>query len=268
MNSKGTALITGATSGIGAEFARQLAAEGYNLIITGRRKNEIKHIAAEIGEKTGAEVQVIIAELSEDTGREKVLRAIRKTGDLKVLVNNAGFGNEGLFHETDFASHEMMLNVHNLALMKFAHAAVPVMLKNDGGSIINLASIAAKDIMPGQSIYCASKAFVITFSEVLHMELRAKGIKVQALCPGFTRTDFHDKMGYGSIQLPAAGFIRWTTPDRVVKYSLKSLAKNRVICVPGFLNRFSFRLPGLLPRSLYYSMFSGKTDLKKLFNVK
>lgn len=225
MKSKKTALITGATSGIGAEFARQLASQGFNLIITGRRKKEIQNNADEITKKYKVSVQIIIAELSEQAGMEKVIKAIRKTPDLVILVNNAGFGIEGFFHESDISKQVMMLNVHNIALMKFIYEAVPVMIKNSGGTIINVASICARLYLPGQSIYNATKSFTLALTETLHMELKKNNIKFQALCPGFTRTDFHNKMGYGLTSLPDAGLNRWMTPDKVVSYSLKSLNK-------------------------------------------
>lgn len=264
-----TALITGATSGIGAEFARQLAGQGYNLIISGRRKKEVQNNADEIAKKYNVNVQVIIAELSEQAGREKVVKAIKKTPGLAVLVNNAGFGVEAFFHESDLSRQEMMVNVHNLAVMKFIYEAVPVMIKNGGGIIINVASMCGRLYLPGQSIYNATKSFTLALTETLHMELSKHNIKFQALCPGFTRTDFHNKMGYGLTSLPDAGLNRWMTPDKVVSYSLKSLKKkNKVICVPGLLNKISFSLPRLLPRSIYYKILSGMTDLNKVFNVK
>ena len=268
MESGKTALITGATSGIGAEFAKQLAGMGYNLIITGRRKKEIQKKADEISKEFNVKTDIIIAELSEESGREKVVKSIRKTPDLKMLVNNAGFGHEGFFAGVDFSIHEQMLNVHSLAVMRLTYEAIPVLIKNNGGAIINISSMCSRLFLPGQSIYNSTKAFVTAFTETLHMEYGDNNIVFQALCPGFTRTDFHSKMGYGLFDLPDAGVNRWMTPEQVVKYSLKSLGKGKVLCVPGFLNRISYGMPRIMPRKAYYKMMSGMTDLKKVFNVK
>jgi len=268
MSDKKTALITGATSGIGAEFARHLASEGYDLIITGRRKKEIKKIADDISARYKVSVEVIIAELSDKGDMEKVAKRIGKITNLKFLVNNAGFGVEGAFHETDFFDHERMLLVHNLAVMKLTYAALPSMISSGGGSIINVSSISSRIFMPGFAMYNATKSFLVAFTETLHMELKKNNIKLQALCPGFTRTDFHSKMGYEESALPDRGFIRWMKTSDVVNISLKALNKGKVVCVPGFLNKFLYRLIGMLPRRMVYKTLSAVSNLKEFFGRK
>ena len=262
---KGTAVITGATSGIGAEFARRFAAEGYDLIITGRKKNVIKELADTLSSRYGVSVTVLIAELSNTLELEKVVKKIKGTKDIAVLVNNAGFGTNGLFHENEAAVHEQMLAVHALAPVKLTHAAIPNMIAGGKGIIINVASISAKLIFPSSSMYSGTKAFLQFFTETLHLELKEHNIKVQALCPGFTRSKFHDKMGIGKIVGRNTALMRWMTPEQVVDRSLKALTKGKVLYVPGFLNKVSFKLPDLLPRWLYYRVLEGSKNMDELF---
>jgi len=268
MSEKKTALITGATSGIGAEFARQLASMGFDLIITGRRKKDIQIVADTISSKYKVSVEVIIAELSERNSIEKISKRILKTPNLKFLVNNAGFGIEGVFHETDFSAQERMLIVHNLAVMNLTHSALTVMIKSGEGSIINVSSLSSRVFMPRFSIYNATKSFLVAFTETLHMELKSGNIKVQVLCPGFTRTDFHLKMGYTESDLPDKGIIRWMKSSDVVNISLKALNRGKVICVPGLTNKIVYILTGLLPRKILYAAFSTASGMREFFGRK
>ncbi|HOO70717.1 MAG TPA: SDR family oxidoreductase [Spirochaetota bacterium] len=266
MNHKPYAFITGATSGIGAEFARQLAARGMNLVLTGRRKDVIKNIAAEVKQKTGSDVEVIIAELSDPADLNRVISKIKKTQRLEYLVNNAGFGTNGFFHEESIVTQEIMLRVHADTTMKLTHAAIPGMIRNGHGAIINVASLSARVIMPSTVMYSATKAFLLAFSETLHLELARHNIKVQALCPGFTRSDFHHKMGLEQSILNNRGLTQWMAPDAVVRASLNALnKKNRVICVPGKGNAFLFNLVNFLPRSLFYKIAGASDSLQEYF---
>jgi hypothetical protein len=249
-----TALITGATSGIGREFAERFAAMGYDLIITGRRRNIIEKAAKEISHKSGVNVSVILAELSEDVGVRKVLKAIEKTGRIDVLINNAGFGLGELFYNETIENHLKMVRVHIDAAVRLTHGVLPGMLKSGSGIIINVSSLGSFLPTPYISIYGGTKAFLNIFTESLHIEMRRKGIKMQSLCPGFTRTDFHIQMG---IEEEIKKDVKhWMTPEEVVSCSMKALTKGKVICIPGFRNKLMRLLPVILPERLYYWLIS------------
>jgi short-subunit dehydrogenase len=251
-NGKQIALITGATSGIGAAFARRFAADGYDLIITGRREEKINALANELGAACGARVEVVIAELSDPDQVAALADKVAHTDDLEILVNNAGFANLGGFVGADIECHAAMLRVHVLAPMALAHAALPHMISRGSGTIINVSSLGAFAPTPGEAVYSGTKAFLRTFSEALHLELAGTGVQVQVLCPGFTRTDFHAKLGMDRSRLRNRGPVRWMSPEEVVETSLRCLKKQRVISIPGFWNKVLVWLCRVLPRPLYY----------------
>lgn len=233
-----TALITGATSGIGAAFAKAFAAQKYDLIITGRRKEKIQAVAEELKAKYSVDVEVIIAELANAKDLEALAAKIKTIKNLEILVNNAGFASRGYFYEVDFTSHETMLKVHTLATIKLTHAVLPTMVKNKRGAIINVSSIAAFYPYPQNAMYAATKAFLNRFTEAIKVELKGTGVRVQALCPGQTITDFHVRMGEGHEQAyKSRGLFKAMLPEKIVAVSLKCLRKNKVICVPGFNNK-------------------------------
>jgi short-subunit dehydrogenase len=252
---KGVAFITGATSGIGAAFAEEFASQGLDLVITGRRREKIQALADEIAARRGVDVQVLIAELSDHEHLDMVVETARSIRNLDVLVNNAGFAQRGRFHELDRASHKTMLDVHATTTMCLTCAALPAMISNGKGVIINVSSIAAFFPLAGNAMYSATKAFVNFLTEAIHLELRGTGVRVQALCPGLTRTDFHAKMGLDPEEVyRKKGLWRAMTPPEVVECSLRCLAKDQVICVPGFKNQFTSFLPGILPRWLVHKV--------------
>lgn len=256
-----TALITGATSGIGAAFARRFARDGYALILTGRRAEEIGAVADTLRSEHGVDVRVILAELSETAGQDRVLAAIRETPRLEVLVNNAGFGLRGRFHEAPIDDLVRMLNVHAAATSRLTHAALPPMLARGSGAIINVSSIAAFQPYPGNAMYGASKLFVTGLSEALHIELRGTGVRVQALCPGLTRTDFQARLGEPP-NYPDRGLRRAMNADEVVESSLAALAKDQAVCVPGLHNRFVTLMTRKLPRSFVYRVMERMFDAR------
>jgi hypothetical protein len=247
-----TALITGATSGLGLEFARQFASTGYSLIITGRRKEIIRAAADELSRVYGVEVEIVIAELSSDTGIKKVLNAAAKAGSIDVLVNNAGFGLNNLFHNESIENHIKMTAVHINAAVILTRAVLPEMIKRGRGTIINVSSLGSFLPTPLNSIYGGTKAFLNIFTESLHTELKHKGIIFQSLCPGFTSTDFHKSMGVDEeIKKEVKS---WMSPEDVVRYSIKKLGSGKVVCIPGFGNRVLRLLPLVLPKKLYYTV--------------
>jgi short-subunit dehydrogenase len=252
-NRVGTALITGASSGIGAAFAHELAARGHDLILTGRRQDKIEAVAQEIRDAHPVEVEVVLAELSHQTEIEMLARRIAEADHLEVLINNAGFAERGPFHETDVAKHQQMLAVHCMATVTLTHAALPKMLERQSGTIINVSSLSAFTPLPGNTMYSATKSFINMFTESLHAELGGEGIRLQALCPGMTRTDFHVRMGLDPEQTyQDRGLMKATTPEEVVARSLDDLEKGHVVCLPGVNIKAIAFATRLLPRDALY----------------
>ncbi len=248
------AVITGASSGIGAAFAELLAARGYSLIITGRRRERIEAVAERIRSQWATEVQVMIVELTTEDQKQKLIREISSRDDIELLINNAGFGLSHSFVSDDTSEHYKMLDVHMRIPLELIEAVLPSMVRRSSGGIINVASVAAFFPMPKASTYSASKAFLVSFSESLAMEVAAAGIDVQALCPGLTRTDFHEKMGASGKEIAQRNLFGWMDPYEVCNRSLKKLQSDRVIFVPGVINKFLVGVVSHTPRWLYYPL--------------
>lgn len=255
-----TALITGASSGIGAEFARQLAANGYDLILVARRAPRLSALAAELSQAHGVKVEWLTADLATEAGIASVAAYIGNLPRLDLLVNNAGFGTGGPFAEADVAEQAAMLNLHMMAPMRLARAALPGMIARRSGGIINVASLAAFVALPGTANYCATKAYLVTFSQALTAEVRRHGVRVQALCPGFTVTEFHDRPDQGGFDRRRIPRFAWGRADAVVADALRGLARGQVICVPGVLNRAILFLARTGVVNLLAPAFLGRTD--------
>lgn len=228
-----TALITGASAGLGAEFARQLAAEGTNLILTARRRDKLETLAAELSSRYGVAADVLTADLSRPEESQALARKLAAIGTVDLLVNNAGFGGRARFSEEEPARVEAMVQVHVVAPVLLARAALPAMTARGKGAIINVSSVAAFSSFSG-TMYSSTKAFLLMFSENLKNEQRGTGIKVQALCPGLTHTEFHDAAGLNVSSIPKAF---WMDAADVVSYSLQALDGNKVMVIPGLKNR-------------------------------
>lgn len=241
-----TALITGASSGIGAAFARELAARGANLILVARRLERLQKLSTELTEKHGSEVTVVDLDLTADSAVESLRNKIDKLG-LKVdlLVNNAGFATSGGFETEDLekALNEIDLNVK--ALVSLTHTFIPPMLEKKSGAVINVASTAAFQPVPTMAVYGATKAFVLSFSEALWAEFDDRGIRVLALCPGGTETEFFDVAGS-----KGTGAKR-ETPDQVAKFAIDQLSakKMKPSAVSGSRNRIISFMPRLVSRA-------------------
>lgn len=248
-----TALITGATSGIGEAFARRFAKEKYNLVITGRRKDKLYALADELEHKYNIKVDPIIIELSDMNQVDLMIDKI-KGRNITVLVNNAGFGTKDLFVNEDINMQQNMVNVHVLCPMKLIHALLPEMIQNNNGTIINLSSQSAFLPIPRNATYSGTKSFLKTFSESLYLETIKNNIKIQVLCPGFVKSDFHQKMGLGKKRKNRGIFVRWMSPEKVVDISLRELKKNKLICKPGFFENLGMNLIALLPKKIYYKI--------------
>ena len=239
------ALITGASSGIGATFARHLAARGFDLILVARRTEKLQALASELPVHS----DLVTADLATDDGVAKVVEVIHNCPHLELLVNNAGFGSLGRFWLADPASQEAMHRVHVLATVRLTHAALAAMTARNKGGVINVSSVAAFSINEGNVSYCATKDWMNSFTEGLALELRGaqSAVKVQALCPGFTITEFHDTLGVDRKGIP--GFL-WMTADFIVQTSLKGLDKGKVIVVPGWIYRTIVTFLRPLPYSI------------------
>ena len=238
-----TALVTGASAGLGATFARKLANRGYDLILVARRADRMEALAAELPVKCS----IIAADLTTEAGLKAAEEAIRACFSLELLVNNAGFGTTGRFWETEFTAQENMYRLHVLATMRLTRAALEGMTARAKGAVINVSSVAAFGNSQGNVSYCSTKAWMNSFSEGLEIELRGieSPVHVQALCPGFTITEFHETLGIDRRLIP--GWL-WMTADAVVETSLKALEKhNKVIVVPGLQYKAAVALLRHLP---------------------
>jgi short-subunit dehydrogenase len=235
----GTALVTGASSGIGAAFASRLAARGYDLILTARRKEALDQGARELESKFGISAEVVKADLAKSEDISLLEERIRDRVDLSLLVNNAGFGTTGHFDQVETGKQAAMLSVHVEAPTRLARAALPGMIERGRGGIINVASTSAFVLFPGNALYSATKRFLITLSQCLALELKGSGVSVQALCPGFTRSGFHesDEFSSGGSSIPEW---LWMGSEEVAEASVSALGGRNVVMVPGFKNRLLY----------------------------
>jgi short-subunit dehydrogenase len=245
------ALITGASAGIGSAFARKLAARGYDLILVARRKDRLDALGAELASAHGVVSESLEADLTEPPELRRVEERIAGCPQLELLVNNAGFGTLHSFTKAPVDLQDKMIRIHITATMRLSHAALSVMIPARKGAIVNVSSLAAFETNPGSVSYSASKAWVNRFTEGLDLELKTSGspVKVQALCPGFTYTEFHDVVGIDRTKIPKW---LWLAADLVVDESLKGLDRGRLIVIPGFrYRRMKFVrdfIPGALRR--------------------
>ena len=232
------AIITGATSGIGASFAEKLGARGFDLVLVGRRKEKLEQFAGVLRTSHSISTRVMLCDLATPEGIQEVESLIGDTSNLGILVNNAGFGITGNFADTCIEDNIDMIQVHVTATVRFTRKALPGMLAKKKGAIINVSSLAAfLPQLSGGVTYSATKSYLNAFSETLSKELRGSGVRIQALCPGFTLTDFHDRPGLHGFSRASVPKIAWMTADKVVDQSLKSLEHDRVIVIPGYLNQ-------------------------------
>ena len=242
--------MTGASSGIGEAYARRLAREGYNLILVARREARLIALAEALIKDYAIQAEVLVADLAQDDDITKVQQRITETPDLCMLVNNAGFGLLGSFTENDEDRQDAMIRVHVNAAVRLARAALPILLAQNNGAIVNVASLVAFYPLSGSATYAATKSYLKVFTEALHQELAGTGVRVQALCPGFTRTEIQNVSGVGTHGLP--DFV-WMSPEAVVEQSLRDLDQGRVVSVPGWGYRLLAAVSGFLPRDVLYA---------------
>ena len=234
-----TALITGASSGIGSAFARQLARPGCRLILVARRADRLQILAQEL-EQQGAQAEILAADLATELGIQTVAEKIKNEPLLDLLINNAGFGLHGRFASVPVELQAQMLRVHAEAPFRLTHAALQGMLARKRGAIINVASVGAWRRSANSVMYSATKSFLTMFSEALHKGLRGTGVKVQALCPGYIHTGFHQAnatmLEMKTQNIP--GFM-WLDARKVTAASLKALDRDQAVVVPGLIYKLA-----------------------------
>lgn len=233
-----TALVTGASSGIGESFARLLAERGADLVLVARRTGLLDGLARELVERYRVGVEVLAADLTDPERRGEVERRLRDE-PVELLVNNAGYGAFGAFAEEPLENQLAQIELNVTALVRLTRAALPGMVERGRGGVLNVASVAGFAPSPGSATYGATKAYVASFSESLHAEVAGKGVHVTALCPGFTRTD----------EASAANLL-WLRRDDVARAGLEAVAAGRALCVPGAQYKAVMPALRILPRPL------------------
>ncbi|MCX4548817.1 SDR family oxidoreductase [Streptomyces sp. NBC_01387] len=240
-----TALITGATAGIGAAFARRLATDGHNLVLVARDTERLRRQATELHDLHGIEAEVLTADLATEDGISSVEERLSDPRNaIDLLVNNAGFGNKGRFLDVSVADELMMLKVHCEAVLRLTSAAVPGMRDRGRGGVVNVASVAA--FLP-RGTYGASKAWVVQFTQGAARDLAGSGVRLMALCPGFVRTEFHERAGMGTDNIP--GWM-WLDADKLVAAALTDLARGKSLSIPDPRYKALMGAAKLAPRGL------------------
>ena len=240
-------LITGATSGIGLEIARVMAAKGHDLILVARRKEKLEHLKMELESGYGISVDIIVKDLTKENAAKEIFEFTdRKHFYVNILINNAGFGDYGKFYYRSLEKQTRMVQLNIIALMELTHLYLPDMLANSKGRIMNVASMAAFQAGPFMSVYYATKAFVLSFTEALSMELRGTGVKVTALCPGPTSTEFGKVAEFRRSWLLKHHKNR--SAQEVAEYAIRALFANKLIAVPGVLNKLLVLCSKFFPR--------------------
>jgi len=251
------AVVTGASSGLGEVFARNLASKGYRLLLVARREERLSALAALLGPNH----EVMAADLTKEEDLERLARRLEASADLRLLVNNAGFGTKGLFWETDYERQLEMHKLHVMAPLKLTRAALPGMVKRNLGGIINVSSVAAFFRSRGNASYCATKGWMNDFTEALYLELKAarSSVKMQALCPGFTYTEFHDTMGVSRNSIAKS---MWMPAGFVVEESLRGLENGKLYVIPGRRYKLLIAIGTRLPFRLRLALQSRSPHTK------
>ncbi len=248
MSPRSTALVTGASSGIGLAFAERLAADGHDLVLVARDRERLDALAARLRRDRDVRADVLVADLSDPDQRRRVELRLAEPGDaapVELLVNNAGYATPGEFVDTPPAVLAANLEVNVGAVLALTRAALPGMQQRGSGSIVNVSSIAG--FLPGRgSVYGAGKAYVTTLTQSLALSAAEHGVRVMALCPGYTRTEFHQRLG----QERSGPAWLWLDADRVVDDALADLARGRVLSIPGAVYKGIYAATRIVPPSL------------------
>lgn len=249
MNSKGCALVTGVTGGIGYSLSIELAKKGYNLILVARNEEKLHAMVHEFEQKFNIKCFPVIADLNDKNAPDYIYSESKNTGQkIDILINNAGFAVYGAFAETSVEKEKEMMQVNMIALTLLTKLFVKDMIQQGGGYIMNVASTAAFLPGPLMAVYYATKAFVLSFSEAIANETSGQNIRVTALCPGPTESNFQNRAAMGESKLVKGK--KLTGSDQVAAYGINAMLKGKRVAVPGFMNKVTTILPRFLPRNL------------------
>jgi len=253
-----TCLITGATFGIGYELAKIFAREKYNLILVARNKEKLEQIKSEL-QNPEIEIFLLSKDLSNPNSPKEIFDFINSNNlSVDVLINNAGFGLLGPFHELELQTQLDMIQVNITSLVHLTYLLLPQMIERKSGKIMNVASTAAFQPGPNMAIYYATKAFVLSFTEALHAELKSEGITVTALCPGPTKTEFQKRARMENINLERSSLIPYMSAEKVARIGFDGLMKGKRVVIPGTINKIGVMLVRFFPKKLILAV------LKKL----
>ena len=232
-----TALVTGASSGIGAAIAAELASRGFSLILVARREERLRSLATELSSEHGIDVEVIAADLADEGERDRLQQELGGRGRaVEVLVNNAGFGHQADFARSPRERMVEMVRVNVEAVVDLTSRFIGPMVERGRGSVINIASTAAFQPLPGSAVYAASKSFVLSFSEAIRTELRGTGVSVTGVCPGPAKTEFTEVAGVGGVEQRTPGAV-WTSVEEIARQAVDGARRDKRVVVPGMLNR-------------------------------
>lgn len=252
----GTALVTGASSGIGVAIARELAAKGHALILVARREERLRSLATELADQHGVSTEVIACDLSDPAERDRLVEQVNRGGRVvEVLVNNAGFGSRGRFVSNDPDRMVGMVRLNVEAVVELTSRFLGGMVERGRGSIINISSTSAFQPLPGAAVYAASKSFVLSFSEAIRTELRGTGVGVTAVCPGPVKTEFTDAAGMSGIEDSTPDAI-WMSPEEIGVAAVDGAVADKRVVVPGALNRVGSLLGQHAPRGIGLPIFA------------
>jgi short-subunit dehydrogenase len=249
------ALVTGASAGIGAEIARELAARSHNLVLVARRKDKLDEVAAELMQEHGVRIETLACDLTDPSARGRLAGQIAELGlDVEILINNAGFATNGPFHESDPERELEQVRILVEAPVALTSAFTPAMVERGRGAVLNVSSTAAMQPLPYSAGYSAAKAYLLTFAEALHEELGGHGITVTALCPGPVRTDFWEISGWavhgGESFEKAVPRLAWISPADAARAGVKGLESGQRVVVPGFGVRTAMQAARYLPHAV------------------
>ena len=253
------ALVTGASSGIGLSLAHKLARRGLNLVLVARTKDRLEQLASELPVHT----EVLVADLSKATDRGMVAQRVKADSQpIDLLVNNAGIWNFTPFGEMSHAAVQQMVSVNLLALVELTHAAIPRMVVQEHGAVMNVSSIAGFLPLPYEATYGATKAFVNSFSQGLYAELKGSGVHVCAVAPGVTRTELHVR-SQGEAHVEAIPDRAWMSADEVAEIAIKAVDKRTALCVPGGMNKVMSGFLDVVPTPLARSIAARVNKLRR-----
>jgi short-subunit dehydrogenase len=230
-------LVTGASAGIGTAIAQELARRGHNVVVVARREERLRELASQLVDDHGVNAHVFAADLGDAAARDRLVAGIDELGvDVEILVNNAGYGDNGRVYRADRERLLAMVRLNCEALLDLQARYSPAMAERGRGAILNVASTAAFQPIPGTATYAATKAFVLSLSEATHSELKGKGVAVTALCPGPVKTEFAEVAGVGGAEEQVPDLF-WSSPEEVAKAAIDGLASGKRVVIPGLLNR-------------------------------